>query len=176
MPINFDLSKYKNELFIETGTLYGGGTKKALEAGFDFVCTIEIHPKYYNISQKNLAKEIEEEKACMFLADSKEALENILPDIDVKFTIFLDAHWHKNREGMDCSPLYGELDILKKYPKYIDTILIDDKRMLGRRSWGKTIEFDKVLEKLKEINPDFFIMYETGLIEDDIIVATLKKE
>ena len=176
MPINFNLSKYLNPIYIETGTLYGNSAIKAVEAGFEKIYTIEIHTKYFKISKNNLTPYIEEGKVVLILGDSKEVLPIILEKINKKITIFLDAHWHRQRKGMDCAPLYKELEILKLYPEFLDTIMIDDKRMLGRKSWGKTIEYDKVIQILKEINSSFNITYEKGIVEDDIIAATLKEE
>ena len=43
MPINFNLKKYKNSVFLETGTYQGDGIKKALEAGFEKIYSIEIN-------------------------------------------------------------------------------------------------------------------------------------
>ena len=71
MPIGFDISKYLNPIYIETGTLYGGSAKKALEAWFERIYTVEIHPKYYNISKNNLKEEIEAEKVFIFLGGVK---------------------------------------------------------------------------------------------------------
>ena len=112
MPINFDLKKYLNPIYIETGTLYGASAKKAVEAGFDLVYTVEIHPKYFRKSKANLKQEIQDSKVVLLNGDSKVVLPIILAGIQKKCTIFLDAHWHRHREGMDCAPLYAELDFL----------------------------------------------------------------
>lgn len=42
MPINFDLTKYRNPVFVETGTHIGNGVRKALKCGFNEIYSIEI--------------------------------------------------------------------------------------------------------------------------------------
>ena len=86
MPIDFDLTEYLNPIYIETGTLYGASAKKAVEAGFEMVYTVEIHPKYFRKSRRNLMTEIKENKVVLLNGDSKIVLPIVLAGISRKCT------------------------------------------------------------------------------------------
>ena len=53
------LSKYTNDIFVETGTLWGEAVEVAIECGFKKIYTVEIDPDKVKFSQKKFAKEIE---------------------------------------------------------------------------------------------------------------------
>jgi len=55
--------KFKNELFVESGTFLGNGLKCALDAGFEKCFTIEIHPHLYEKAQSRFENEIKEGKS-----------------------------------------------------------------------------------------------------------------
>ena len=70
-----------------------------------------------------------------------------------------------------------ELEIIKKYHRNDCTILIDDLRCIKNAiGWGMSVEFDSLIEKLKEINPDYHFEYEDGQDghQNDILVAYIK--
>jgi len=172
MPIRFDLSKYSDTpIFVEAGSLIGDTCRLALQSGFKKCYTIEIHPKYHRKTLNNLQQEINDGSVVLIKGDSKAVLKMLVPTIKEDMTIFLDAHWHRNRTDMDTSPLLKELDALIDCPEYIKRIFVDDRRLLGKKSWGKNISEDAVMEKLRLINPNFVFSYELGEQEDDVIVA-----
>lgn len=176
MPIRFDLSEYADTpIFVESGSLIGDTCKLALKAGFKKCYTIEIHSKYHRKSLNNLEQEINDGTVVLIKGDSKAVLKMLVPTIQEDMTIFLDAHWHRNRKDMDTSPLLKELDALRSCPEHIKRIFVDDRRLLGVRSWGRNISEDVVMEKLKLINPNFVFSYELGEQEDDVIVAEISK-
>ena len=49
------LSKYKNDIFVETGTLWGEAVEVALECGFKKIYTVEIDPDKVKFSQQKFA-------------------------------------------------------------------------------------------------------------------------
>jgi hypothetical protein len=52
MPSNIEIfRKYRNELFIETGSFVGDGSQQALDAGFKRVISIELSDKYFEMSK-----------------------------------------------------------------------------------------------------------------------------
>ena len=53
------LSKYTNDIFVETGTLWGEAVEVAIECGFKKIYTVEIDPDKVKFSQQKFAKEIE---------------------------------------------------------------------------------------------------------------------
>ena len=50
------LSKYKNDIFVETGTLWGEAVEVAIECGFKKIYTVDIDPKKVEYSRKNFLK------------------------------------------------------------------------------------------------------------------------
>ena len=69
--------KFKNELFVESGTFLGNGLKCALDAGFEKCFTIEIHPHLYEKAQSRFENEIKEGRVISYLGDSEKLLPSI---------------------------------------------------------------------------------------------------
>eukprot|EP00928_Gymnodinium_smaydae_P030516 TRINITY_DN22677_c0_g1_i2.p2 TRINITY_DN22677_c0_g1~~TRINITY_DN22677_c0_g1_i2.p2 ORF type:complete len:263 (-),score=53.43 TRINITY_DN22677_c0_g1_i2:23-730(-) len=75
-------------------------------------------------------------------------------------------------------PLLLELEAIRRHPlARRHTVLIDDRRCLQpdwdhpTQSWWKGLCEEDVLQKLREINPDFEIRYLDGLVPGDVIAA-----
>eukprot|EP00927_Polykrikos_kofoidii_P056092 TRINITY_DN50277_c0_g1_i1.p1 TRINITY_DN50277_c0_g1~~TRINITY_DN50277_c0_g1_i1.p1 ORF type:complete len:246 (-),score=40.06 TRINITY_DN50277_c0_g1_i1:101-838(-) len=75
-------------------------------------------------------------------------------------------------------PLMQELEAIRQHPKArLHTILIDDRRCLQAdwehptQSWWRGLSEEDVLQKLRQINPDYRISFIDGLVAGDIIVA-----
>ena len=90
MPIKFDLSKYKKNIFIETGTYMGEGVDYALVQGFEKVYSIELDKERY-LECKEKFKE--NSNVFIYEGDSSVVLKEILKSIDESCVIFLDAHY-----------------------------------------------------------------------------------
>lgn len=76
-------------------------------------------------------------------------------------------------------PLMEELDAIRRHPlARMHTVLIDDRRCLQpgwlhpTQTWWQGLTEQAVLDKLREINPDFHITFIDGLLPGDIIVAS----
>ena len=54
------LSKYKNDIFVETGTLWGEAIDIALELGFKKIYSMEIDPEKVKSNRDKFKKEIKE--------------------------------------------------------------------------------------------------------------------
>ena len=54
------LSKYKNDIFVETGTLWGEAIEVAIECGFKKIYSMEIDPEKIKFNKKKFKKEIKE--------------------------------------------------------------------------------------------------------------------
>jgi hypothetical protein len=174
MPIVNNLfEKYKNtKFFLETGSHVGLGIKKAMDAKFENIYSIELAPHYYqhcvNLFKNN-------PNIHLYEGDSEDLLEGIISNINEPITFWLDGHYSgaNTAFGRHECPLMRELEIIKNHPIKTHTIIIDDLRV-----WVKPhFDFDRddILEFLMTINPNYTITYEDGHIKDDIMVAYIKK-
>lgn len=164
MPLkNNTLLFFKHgNIFIETGTLYGDGIQKALDAGFKRVISIDIDPAIVEAATKQFAGRPE---VLIILGDSKKALAEQLVYIKEPCTFWLDAHWDMGPVcGEVICPLYDELTAIKNHPIKTHRILIDDMRIVGNphHHWGKTVQKESIIAMLKEINPNYSIAYTPG--------------
>ncbi len=162
------LSKYRNPIFVETGTASGGGVAAAMVAGFNRIYSIEI-------SQEKQLKNVERfrgiKNVTLITGDSSEEVWRIIPLIDSPATFWLDAHFEKKKPKC---PLYEELDAIASSPIKTHTILIDDMRVIGKEVWGKKVSKEEIIDKILVINKDYKISFEDNtMAENDIMVATL---
>lgn len=170
MPIINDLfSKYPNEVFIESGTLIGDGVKKAIEAGFSKIYSIEAQKEYFEYSSDLFVKNND---VLIVYSESHKVILEILNYMNEQATIWLDAHysgmfWIEGKEVLtyenDC-PLLKELEEIGKHHIKTHTILIDDMRLYGHLP---------IIPALKKINPDYKISYADGYVPNDILIATV---
>lgn len=148
MPLtNEILIKYRNQIFVETGTFGGDAAIMASKLGFD-VYTIELDKKQYDYCKRRFASY---PNIKLFLGDSATILSDILGKIGDEVTIWLDAHPIVDVLTEDNCPILNELNtIFKRHKKY--KILIDDMRC-----------FDvNTLEKIKSIASNIGVVsYET---------------
>ncbi len=175
MAMNFDLRKYINPVFIETGTYLGNGIEKALAVGFEEIYSIEISQKFHKKAVERFQKQIKQGRVNIILGDSSVCVPSILERLNSKATFWLDAHFSggDTGKGEKDVALLEELDAISKHPIKEHTILIDDVRLFGTRSeqdWAG-IKLDQVLEKLRSINESYLISYENGVVEKDVLVA-----
>jgi hypothetical protein len=170
MPLkNNTLTFFKHgNIFIETGTLYGDGIKKALDAGFGRVISIDIDPAIVEAAKKQFANA--HQRVEIILGDSKKALAETISTINEPCTFWLDAHWDMGPVcGEVICPLYDELTAIKNHPIKNHRILIDDMRIIGNphHHWGKTVQKDAIIAMLKQINPNYSIAYTPGDLGSD---------
>jgi hypothetical protein len=164
MPLGANTLKMfkKGDIFIETGTLYGDGIQKALDAGFKRVISIDIDPAIVEAATKQFAGRPE---VLVMLGDSKKALAEQLVFIKEPCTFWLDAHWDMGPVcGEAICPLYDELNAINNHPIKTHRILIDDMRIVGNQHhhWGKTVQKDAIIAMVKQINPFYTICYTSG--------------
>ena len=177
MPLGFDLSKYKTDEFIETGTLHGAGCIKAVRAGFKRIQSIEILEENFELSKDRLHKYLSSDEVDikLHLADSAEVLPEILSDINWRCTFWLDGHGTAEHirvlikdgaemvkpPGKGNCPLMEELDAIANHHIRDHIIMIDDLRTIKGGSWGVDgVTEEAVMKKLTEINPLYDIAYE----------------
>lgn len=166
------LEKNISPYFFETGTSNGEAVEVALGVGFEKIFSIEINEVLYRENCEKFKKEIEEGKVKLYLGDTLKVMPDILKEIDKTCTFWLDAHVDHGPKGEKLCPLLDELDYIKEYSHLNHKILIDDRRMFGQW-WGTGISEQMVLDRIKNINPNYKISYQHGCIPDDIINAVL---
>lgn len=163
-------AKYPNRVFIETGTYKGEGIEMALEAGFKFVCSIELSDELFKEAIKKFA---DSDNVLILRGDSAVGIGRILDITDEPVTFWLDAHWSggETARGEEISPLMRELDIIGEHNVKTHTIMMDDIR-----DWKTIYKFsiDDVKSKILSINPDYNFSIEDGFVPNDILVAWIK--
>jgi hypothetical protein len=156
------LQKHQNPVFIETGTLNGGGIALALQFPFETVHSIEIDPQSH---ANALAMFAGEKRVRLHLGDSAVVLPELIKTIDVPITFWLDGHTPH-------TPLYQELRSIALHPIKTHTIIIDDLRVFGKTLWGLEVDLKTTLELLLAINPAYKIELEDSCNgPKDILVA-----
>lgn len=183
MPIYFDLSKYPNKYFIETGTYQGDGIEKALKTEkFQYIYSIELDTLRHIVNKEKYGIY---DNVTLIKGDSGKLLKLILKHIDVPCTFWLDAHFCADdaEYGDKWSPIIEELEAIKNHPIKNHTILIDDYRCMDNMHFDKErnipIGFPgkkKLLEMLQEINPDYRITFLKGAVKNDVVLARVDYE
>lgn len=177
MPINSEfLSRYRNLVFVETGSFIGDGIQAALDAGFKDVHSIELSPKYYDYCRVRFAMNLGL-KVKLYLGDSTKALAWVIASIVTPITFWLDGH-HCGDDtafGDKSSPLMEELESIANHSIKTHTILIDDLRIWNSRDPIYGFGFDEIKAKIKAINPDYRIIQEdSARFKGDILAATIE--
>jgi len=167
------LQKYMTSAFVETGTFDGRGAVAAVYAGFKRVYTIEIDHGRAELARGRLLGFPE---VVLLEGDSLLYLPLVLRDLDVKATIFLDAHpvgFGDPTKGSTIKfPLVDELKLIAQHSRRKDhSILIDDRNAF--KYWNTTDE--EVGRLLKAINPAYAIGLESNWSgAQDMIGAMVK--
>lgn len=123
------LTKYRNPVFVETGTYDGGGVRRAREVGISEIHSIELDPARYLTSLKAVGRM---PGVHLYQGDSVEVLPLILSKLKDKATIWLDAHPFGPDDpckiGQFRHPLVRELEMIRAHSLRRDhTILVDDR-------------------------------------------------
>jgi hypothetical protein len=158
-------------VLVETGSYKGDGIQAALDAGFQRVISIEIHPLLNEMCRKRFAAQ---SNVSLVVGDSGLCLGKTLEDVKEKFVCWLDGHLSgpDSGKGFRNAPIVEELEHIRKHPFGSQaTILIDDRRLMSKDEGLMVLETE-ITDKLKEINPNYHITYIDGLVPNDIIVAS----
>ena len=167
------LAKYKNDVFVETGSFWGGGIEAAVyEPSFQTIYSVEIDPKFYEHCQRVWGGH---PKVRLYLGDSAKVIPVILGLIDRPTTFWLDAHDPQDgsvgqHEGWRMCPALLELQAIERHPIKTHTIMIDDLNHF-RSGVFDHIGEEQLKDALRKINPDYRFVYERGWKEDSVIVA-----
>lgn len=169
------LNKYVTfeKTFVETGTAQGNGVQVALDYGFQKIVTIEVNPKMYFEATQRFALE---SNVLLMLGGSRDVLPHVLKDIKEPAVFWLDAHWSTGEAplppGTLPCPVLAELRALAKHPIKDHLIMMDDIRYYkhGIEQW-QNINLGDIIDELMRINPKYWITFEPGITDSDILIA-----
>ena len=187
--LDYRFLKHRSSVLVETGSAAGDGIKRALDAGFDSVCSIEASPLWYEKCLERFGSQFTNKKVRLILGKSTDKLKEVIEILDKNkpnFVFYLDAHASgeasaSHKELMEFGPdseysqdniIKAELDIiLKEKPNSV--IVIDDVNGLDD---GHAVEY---CEKMLAANPNFrFFFFDENLsgkmeyyYEDKLLVA-----
>ncbi len=171
MPIKFDLRKYNTpgSVFIETGLWKCHGVEKAIQAGFEKIISIEIAPRIFKAGQKRLSKHISSGRVSLLLGDSSSMMDVALSQVpDSRIVFWLDGHYQGVGPCVS-NPLYSELDAIARHARKDHTVLIDDRRLFSRATWG--VDERRIIDVLLRINPLYRFCYLRGHVANDVFCA-----
>jgi hypothetical protein len=176
MPSNVKLfERYNyNPVFIETGSYVGEGIRNAIFAGYKEIHSVELYDKHYAYC-KDLFKY--NENVNVYLGDSVEFLDAILPNISSPITFWLDAHYSGGdtfSNGTIC-PLMRELDVIADHHINTHTIIIDDLREWNKDNPLIGFGVDEIKAKILSINGNYRFNLADGYVKNDILIAEIKK-
>jgi hypothetical protein len=168
------LKEYLNPVFVETGTYKGDGIQAALDAGFKSIVSLEARYELSDYCKKRFSNN---SSVHVFYADSRTELWHFIAYTEKPITFWLDAHscgiayFENDKGGYDEirtwdgeSPILEELEQIARHFIKTHTILIDDWKIFASQ---------KIINAIKDINPDYKISFRDGTYKDDILIATI---
>jgi hypothetical protein len=125
--------------YVETGTFKGKNLETILlSQKYSKIHSIDLSPRWYSFNRAKFSNHIELE---LHLGDSAEVLRRLIPEIKEPIHFFLDAHYSGpgTAFGKKETPVLEELESISMFSLSDETvIIIDDCRMLGKRSLTKS--------------------------------------
>ncbi len=166
--------RFKIDVLVETGT-WGGETAKNGSLFFQEVYTVELS---HDLFQRAADKLISFPNVHTFEGHSPVFLEKILPQIEGRVLLWLDAHWCGDNTA-SCgknTPIIEELQAIKTSGLKTAVILIDDIRCFHNLpeeviGYGGYPQLNVIQELVHAINQD----YEFWLL-GDMAIAFLKED
>ncbi|GAB4188255.1 MAG: hypothetical protein Tsb0015_08080 [Simkaniaceae bacterium] len=166
-------ANYPNYYFVESGSFTGEGINNALKSGkFKEIHSIELSDKFFS-QCKNLFRSYSQ--VHLWHGDSGDILGKVIKNLNKPITFWLDGHYSggETAKGKNYSPIIRELEHIQKHPIKNHTILIDDVRLMGTKSFDN-VTLEMIIEKIYEINPYYEISFQRGYVDNDILVAEIK--
>ena len=173
MPITKEiLAKYRNPIFVETGTYLGGTVNTALEVGFAKIVSIEIDPGNY---KNAVARFKDRPQVILIHGNTKAVFADALDHcVGETATFWLDAHgsFFGSVSDGNTTPILSELEAIRKHRIKRHTILIDDMRIFrARNDWATEVSEGDVLEAIKKIGNYSISFEDDDCAPKDILVA-----
>jgi hypothetical protein len=148
--------RFKQQIFVESGTFLGNGLKCAVDAGFEKCYSIEIHEFLYKKAVARFSSEIQNKQVELLFGNSETLLAEIIKRLDKPATFWLDAHissQYGQKLAKNC-PILEELDAIDKSHIKSHTLLIDDLNCFGRPAHDR-ITVEQVKNRISQINSKY---------------------
>jgi len=184
MPFIDELLKYQNSVFLETGSHHGDTIYKIANNNIYIpskIYSLELSDVFFEMCKKRF---INNANICLYKANSKYDLYDIIKEINTSITFWLDSHWSGCPDvGCDVitvCPILEELEQIKQHSINTHTIIIDDIRLMNNsldKYVGFPVTLDEILKKIFEINPNYKIKYyDDDIGKNDILVAYINNK
>lgn len=168
-------------VFVETGTFHGAGVRKALEAGYKKVYSIEIFEPLYLENIERFRDYISEGRVTLLFGDSSHLIGDLVSGIDEPITFWFDAHDQTMNDAgvgeLKC-PIVSEINSVIKSrnscKRLLDVLLIDDLRLIEKKEVGWGVNLDQLYSSIWNYNKDFCLTRELGIIDHDILRCAYK--
>lgn len=159
------LYKGASNVFFETGTHYGATVQTAIDAGFEFIYSVELNHDLFEREKQHF---INYPNVIIMEGDSVTVMQEVLPTIKQPIMFWLDAHYNEN------TPILKEIETIGECCTEPVTILADDMRLMGTSGWSmSTIAL--IIIAVKKVNVNFEIVFEPNPHHpQDILVAFMK--
>lgn len=174
MPYISELARFRNNVFIETGTYQGDTSQCAFDNGFPKIITMELSIVFY----KRCIERFENNPNIkVIFGNSKLDLTNVIKNIDSPITFWLDSHWSGVTDiGCDpetTCPVLEELEQIKNHHIKNHTIMVDDIRLMDGKHFP--VLRSEIEDKIMSINSNYTIEYFDDFTSaEDILVAYIK--
>ena len=177
MPFTDELLKYKNDVFVETGTFQGDTIDillKVDEFKESQIYSLELSDVFY---ERCKAKYANDDNVTIVHANSKYELFNVIKNINTPITFWLDSHWSGTPDvGCDpetTCPILYELKQIKQHHINTHTIMVDDIRLMDGNHFPVT--FDEISAHIMDINPNYkLVLYDDYITPRDVLVASVE--
>ena len=160
------LLKYRNDVFIETGTLHAEATRLAIECGFSVVHSMDIDANLI-AGHKTAQAASGKFNVHFYAGSSADLLPAILKNVSGRITFWLDAHPPGNVLDLQNTPVVGELEAIRDYARnlpreQLPTVMLDDMRLFTdqaklviaetlRAAWAGELSFEDTHIASKDI-------------------------
>jgi len=166
MPYIYELLKYNNNYFVETGTYRGDTIQLLLDTNNNkpqHILSIELSPTLHEFSYKRFEQF---NNIKIINGNTKYDLYKNIKDISENITFWLDSHWSDNvnvvSDVKTICPILYELDQIKEHAINTHTIIIDDIRLMNNSTneyEGFNVSIINIINKLLQINKNYNIKY-----------------
>jgi hypothetical protein len=179
MPFIPELLHFVSDVFVETGTFQGDTIHMVANNNIvkpSKIISFELSRVFFDRCRKRFENN---PNVMIYGGNSKYQLYGIIKDIPEKITFWLDSHWSGTpnvvSDPVTICPVLEELDQIKKHSLNTHTIIIDDIRLMNNSNdkyIGFPVTKDQILQKLREINPNYIIKYfDDSDAANDVLVA-----
>jgi hypothetical protein len=169
--------RFRNEVFVETGSLVGNGLWCALQAGFSKLYSIEIHEHLFNQVKERFNDEYRRGQLILIHGNSELALPEVVASLTAPATFWLDAHISSNygeQLAKNC-PIFEELETIHKSPVKTHTLLIDDVACFNHEAHDN-IPLEAVKQRILKINPAYVFEQLDAVLPGNILAAWVPKD